>query len=327
MTASNQFTLECFDDGAVLLDAHTGNLFRLNTSATNIWKRSLAGEAVEAISADLVRTYAIASNRAENDVRRALNLPESTDTLNDANGLVYDETPNGYRFSVGGMPSVEITNDALYVLPNTPAADFGICLRAIAPKLVARTGRTVLHAAAVATPGGKVWAFLGDNGAGKTTTAKKFGALEGFKVICEDKLVTRTDEHSVSAPLAGERNINLWIRNCQRQLEADSQLPCSIAPLANCVTGDALSFEKIFLLDANRRSGDQLTTQALTQSEAFCAIFRNAFHGSSSPSEWRRQIRDIAALAKNVQTFAATMPAGLEQLKKAVVRYSETTVS
>ncbi|MEU9466301.1 lasso peptide biosynthesis PqqD family chaperone [Streptomyces avermitilis] len=60
------------DDGAVLLNLHTGRYFQLNTTGTGVLRRLLDGCAPDDIAAELSDRHKIPSERAEHDVRAIL---------------------------------------------------------------------------------------------------------------------------------------------------------------------------------------------------------------------------------------------------------------
>lgn len=331
----SQFLLERFEDGGVLLALESGSLFRLNRTATLVWARTLALHDAEAVAQELAATFEVPADVARRDVAAALSLPAdpcvpaapprgvTTDPE-----LLYETHPGGCRFSMNGVlaMAVDVAAESLCVFPGISPGDYGICLRAIAPKLVARTGPSVLHAAAVRDSRGRVTAFLGVNGAGKTTTARTFAA-NGFELICEDKLVTHAAGDHAEAVLGAETKINQWIGKTREELTAHPDRPCSLRALAQCSVGPSSPLADILLVDSERRAGGAIELHRLPPSEAATEIFQHAFYGASLAQDWRRQLSCLATLARTARVFRATMPDGLPELVVAVRRYKETTAS
>jgi hypothetical protein len=326
---ADRFLLERFEDGGALLELDSGLLFRLNRSAAEIWGLAMDSRDTESIAPQLSATFGISPETARADVATALSLPRNQVLPPRSTELTYEAQVGGYLFSLNGVPALEIDDckSSLRVRPGISATDYGVCLRAVAPKLVARTGPLVLHAAAVLGSDGNVMAFVGVNGAGKTTTARTFAA-NGFELICEDKLVTWVTEKSMAAAIDGERKINQWIRVTRQSLDVHPERACDTTVLASCSEGPSRPVQSVFLLDSGRRAaGDSIQLRALPQSEAASELFQHAFYGSGLAQDWRTQLECVATLARTARVFVATMPEGLEALERAVRDYTETTAS
>lgn len=323
MIERTTYALERFADGAVLLDLGSGLLFRLNPTASEIWENALGqGMAPSAIASELARCHGISAEQASADVAAALLIPDHDPLAADPTELTYEPQETGFLLSRYGQPAfvIDTASETIQALPSTAPADYGICLRAMAPKLVARGGSLVLHASAVATPDGKLWAFLGANGAGKTTTARKF-AQNGFRLISEDKLVTRVREGRLAAFLEGEPRINDWIGRTRRSLELGRDHPTGFGEMAGWMTGPHLPVERAFLLDSARRSGRSLCVCELGPAAAASDVFPHAFYGSALSADWRRQLSSVAVLARTARVFTATVPEGVDLLDAAIQAY------
>jgi energy-coupling factor transporter ATP-binding protein EcfA2 len=315
------YVFERFVDGSVLLDLRSGMLFRLNSTATEIWELALSkGMAPSAIASDLARSHGISAEQASADVAAALLIPERDPLPADPTELTYEPQETGFLLSRHGQPAfaIDTASETIQALPSTPPADYGMFLRSMAPKLVARGGSLVLHASAVATPEGNLWAFLGTNGAGKTTTARTF-ARNGFRLISEDKLVTRVRGGKLTADLEGEPRISDWIRRTRRSLELVQDRRAGFAEIAGWIEGPYLPIERAFLVDSQRRSGWSL--DELGPSSAASEVFPHAFYGSALAADWRRQLSSVAVLARTAQVFTATVPDGINVLDTAIQAY------
>ena len=329
MTPAERFALETFPDGAVLLDLASGLLYQLNLAAAFAWRERLAGVDGDNLVRAFASRFGIDETRAWADVQRALDLPvEGLSEPADAQ-FWYEPVPAGYRWSFRGTPVMEIAADGqrLRALEGLAPADVFTCLAAIAPKLVALAGATVLHASAVLRPGGSVMAFLGESGAGKTTTAHAF-AKHGWPLISEDKLILHARDGRIVAEVEGEKKLAARMRALRLQIESTRStdwLPLGLgADLA--ANGTAIA-GPIILLDSTRRSGHEIALNPVAEAPAAAAIFRTSFYGSASSEAWRRHLQTAAALARAAQTFTATMPAGIEPLEAAARAYTESTQS
>jgi hypothetical protein len=317
------YVFERFVDGSVLLDLGSGLLFRLNSTATEIWELALSkGMAPSAIASDLARSHGISAEQASADVAAALAIPEHDPLPAESTELTFEPGQTGFLLSRYGQPAfvIDTASETIQALPSTPPDDYGMFLRSMAPKLVARGGSLVLHASAVATPGGNLWAFLGTNGAGKTTTARTF-ARNGFRLISEDKLVTRVRGGKLTADLEGEPRINDWIRRTRRSLELVQDRRAGFAEMAGWIEGPYLPIERAFLVDSQRRSGWSLDVHELGPSSAASEVFPHAFYGSALAADWRRQLSSVAVLARTARVFTATVPEGVDLLDAAIQAY------
>jgi hypothetical protein len=82
-----------------------------------------------------------------------------------------------------------------------------LCLDQVLPLLVSHRGGLVLHASAVAVPGGAI-AFLGEAGAGKSTLAASFWAA-GHPVVADDALLVAQEGDQVVGE-AAYAGLRLW---------------------------------------------------------------------------------------------------------------------
>lgn len=324
-----RFVLETLSDGGLLLDLESGILFNLNRTAAFIWEQAIAGrQPVEIVSA-MMGMFAVAPAIARADVEAALKLPQTEASPRPSSEFRYDAIDDGYRLSADGIPVLEISESrrALRALHGFNPAEIGPYLRALAPKLVALLGASVLHASAVARPDGGVVAFLGTSGAGKTTTARAF-ARAGWRLVCEDKLVLRPDGERLVSVIGGEARVVAWIAEArQRLVKPDSQDWCDASPLAEVLPGATQPVVGVILLGKERRNGTDIDASLLGSAQAAGEIFHHGFYGSPAAAEWRRQVRAAATIARTAQVFQATMPDGLDLLEQAARRYTEMTAS
>jgi hypothetical protein len=323
-----KFALERFADGGLLLNLETGALYHLNVTAAEIWSDAMQSLPDQAIAERLSERYGIPFEVAQRDVAIARMPLAPAHAPLAATELVYQPDPDGYVLSFRGSRVVayDTTGDRLRLLEAAVPDEHGIFLRALAPKIVAASGASVLHAAAVASPTGEVLAFLGVNGVGKTTTARTFAA-NGYDTICEDKLVWRAAGSGAEAILEGEPSINRWIRATAAGWANDRESLADTRSLAAAAQGNALPIRDVFLLQDKRAAGTVLEFGRLEPSVAALEILRNGFYGSMLPEDWRVQLEAISQLSRVACVYQVGMPEGLGALGVGVRTYIETTAS
>jgi hypothetical protein len=299
--------------GAILLDTSSGAVLELNESAAFVWERKLSGEPLGVIVDALAARYALPLGAARRDVEQVLEPPGEGPAENPGEAH-YESTPEGYAFS--------FRDELAFVLEPTgrrlkAAADIGEkmaapLLRAVAPKLLALQGETVLHASAVSV-GGKVIAFTGASGAGKTTTARALSAAGGA-IVSEDLLWVGTEGTEVMVAENGERVIGAWVAEAERQLRASGEVECGGFG-ASLRRGPLLPLSEIGFLDVRRRAGESYLGKALRPWETAGLVFRNSFHGSADPQAWIRGLERAAKIGTASSGVELRLPDGLGRLE------------
>src|SRR5262245_26165814 len=94
-------------------------------------------------------------------------------------------------------------------------------LAQVIPLALSRQGRLVLHASAVATPGGAI-AFMGAAGAGKSTLGASF-VRAAFPLLADDGLLL-TEDRNILAAVPSYPEIRLWPDACAALAPADQPI-------------------------------------------------------------------------------------------------------
>jgi hypothetical protein len=301
--------------GALMLDLASGAIVELNESGKTIWQLALAGESEAKIASTLAARHALDPDTAARHVREALGA--SFDGFPDAppSDFHYERRGNEYVFTFRGEDVflVDEKGDELALIAAPASVSLAYLLQAIAPKLIALRGQSVLHASAVSLRG-QVVAFAGLSGAGKTSTARAF-ARSGLPLICEDKLIIRTDAAGTVVAPSGEKAVAAWVAATARELAAAKHATC--ADLDRAVEGETMPLAEIGFLDASRRTSGAYAARALSETETAAAAFRNAFYGSDANADWVRHLRTAAHIGRTTHGFALSLPDGLDRLDEA----------
>jgi hypothetical protein len=299
--------------GAILLDTSSGAVLELNESAAFVWERKLSGEPVGDIVDALAARYALPLGAARHDVERVLEPPREGSAENPGEAH-YERTPEGYAFSFRDELAFlldstgQMLRAAIEISENVAAP----LLRAVAPKILALQGETVLHASAVSL-GGKVIAFTGASGAGKTTTARALSAAGGA-IVSEDLLWVETDGSRVMVSESGERTIGAWVAETARRLRAGGEIDCRGFG-ASLRRGALLPLAEIGFLDVRRRVGEGYLGRALRPWETAGLVFRNSFHGSAESQAWIRGLERAAKIGTASSGVELRLPDGLGRLE------------
>jgi Coenzyme PQQ synthesis protein D (PqqD) len=323
MTAmADRYALVELGPDSLLLDLVSGNLFQLNESATMVWASSLSGASPSTVAGTLALRYDISLSRAHEDVEHALTLDPDTATIDEPDGTyAYQRCATGYLFSRSGVPLLEVDEQGRFVRPAGTHAmeqDPIGALQAVTPKLLALRGHLVLHASAVLIDQ-SVIALAGRSGAGKTTTARALSS-SGVQLISEDKLLFRSDGDRVEAFVGGEQRIMEWVAAAVPQLSAGNPVACEA--LDDAAAGESRPLRAICFLDAARRMGASIAAVMLGRAESTRAFFRNTFHGSDRPADWRHHLEAAANATRRLSAQALTVPTGIQALQAAARRAS-----
>jgi len=302
--------------GGLLLEFNSGALMELNESAAFVWRQKLANRPEAAILSEFAVRYGLDPSTARDHVVAALELETSLAGRVESD-FKYERCATGYRFAFLGQPVFEIDpagNEVrLVTTPDRIAGKLRYLLRALAPKILALRGFTVIHASAVDL-GGTLLAFSGLSGAGKTTTAKAFAAA-GARLVCEDQLMLVPAGSEVLVPLGVEDDIAAWVGKSESSLGALGVANCQ--DLDQSGNGARVPIREIGFLHSNRRVGRDYHATRLSPASTAGGIFKNTFYGSDTREGWIRHLDVAARIAAFVHGFVLVLPAGLELLQEA----------
>ena len=103
----DEFVLEQFADGGLLMNLETGNLSHLNPSAVEIWSMAIASVPESEIARRLASIHGIAAGRAVRDVDQALRaLTPASEPIRPPTDLTYEASGSGYVLSFQGSRAV-----------------------------------------------------------------------------------------------------------------------------------------------------------------------------------------------------------------------------
>ncbi len=302
--------------GGLLLNLASGGLFELNETATFIWRRVLSARSLATVSAELALRYDLDVATAALHVNEALR-PLTETIAAPATDFRYSRDMDGYIFAFRGEPIFSIASSQaeldLVSATELPKTDICYLLRALAPKLLALSGESVLHASAIEIEG-RIVAFCGLSGAGKTTTARAFSQT-GAKLISEDQLLISAQGDEIVVTTNGEKSLAAWVARTADELVLNRR--ARFEDLSSIANGAFVPLTEIGFLDRTRRSRGPYTAKALTSLATSGAVFRNTFYGSDADSDWTRQLEFAANVGRRVLGFDLNLPDDLLRLAEA----------
>ncbi len=256
--------------------------------------------------------YSLRPEQAHADVQLTLH-PVVAESKPATSEFRYEPDKDGYTFYYQGVPALHACADGsvLKRLPSRgiPNAILPSLVRAIAPKLLALRGETVLHASAVRLESSAV-AFSGVSGSGKTTTARAWAS--GGTLVCEDQMLLRIHADSVLVATEAEQIVGHWVRSAAAQLISDDEVRCD-------GLAEVKSSELVPLLEIGFINGDEDRTVdyhavPLPRWRTAGLTFRNAFYGADRSSEWPIRLEIAASIGRLVTGFQIRLPQGLDRL-------------
>jgi hypothetical protein len=315
MKLGDRYALVEIRTGALMLDLVSGAIVELNESGKAIWQRALDGASEAKIAADLAARHALDLDTAARHVREALGAPFDGFPEAPPSDFHYERRGNQYVFTFRGDDAflVDEGGQTVTLIAAPTSVSLSYLLHAIAPKVIALRGQSVLHASAVAL-GGRIFAFAGLSGAGKTSTARAF-ARSGLPLVSEDKLIIRTGETGTLVAASGEKTVAEWVAATARTLASAKRATC--ADLDRAIDGETMPLAEIGFLDVRRRTRGSFAARALSETETAAAAFRNAFYGSDANADWIRHLRTAASIGRTVSGFDLSLPDGIDRLDEA----------
>lgn len=252
--------------------------------------------------------------------------------------------PDGYllRFHRFGDFAIDLFRRSIVCAPRktTPRATVRhLLLDQVIPLVMSRDARLVLHASAVATPGGAI-AFVGRAGSGKSTLAAALAAT-GFPLLADDCLVVEPSSRGfVARPFyPGAR---LWPDSARAvgtsaagwRSVAHYSRKRRIAPPLLGYREQSAGLIRVFVLDGpprRRDRRDHVTVTRLRQREALLAVLECSFHlDSADPDTIRRRFELQGNLVHATPVYRLSYPwrlADLGETRDALVRRLEACES
>jgi hypothetical protein len=312
-TRAKRFMLASIGREGVVLDARSGELYRVGAAAVVVFRALVRGADVAGAAAALVRAFAVTHARAERDVRAILaSMPDRRRAMASTRRAPQfrSSARGGFELELDGMNVAWLDERGRSVERGAGAtrgasgAGGSHVLRLLAPHVLALGGHRVLHASAVLHRD-EVVAFVAPSGTGKTTLARLL-ADRGVPAISEDLLVLRDARDAI---VDGERALRMWSRSRARTVSTELAV--------GSVDGPAKPLRSVLILE--RRKGQRgIALEALRGADAIAALFANAFVEVPSPRVWRQALGMCRALAARGIVYRACVPDGLGPLERAL---------
>jgi len=327
MSMNEQFALELFDNGGVVLNLETGAYFALDQTAARAFRAILStrslDDATSLISDELKFSSTIAS-RTINEVIRTICQAHPRNLGRE--DLVYERKSPGYVLRDGPVVVVEVDDRGENIrFVQSHRFRLGDYIRSVTPKLLALQGATVLHASAVSIAN-RVLAFSGASGSGKTTTANAIASCNGA-IISEDLLFLTIVGDSVHLIPSGEPLVRRWQGEIERRLNESPSQGASCLELMEIVSQATVGLSEIGFLAVDRRTGDHFLRERLSGPSAVGLLMDNIFLGGDDPARWREHLRRARRLAEAIPTVRLTAPLGLSSLATAASFYNTISAS
>ncbi len=322
---AHRFALRQFPDASLLVDFRSGMVYRLNPLAVQICEARGQGCSAPKIAHDLAQSFGIDERRAKRHVTKLLAeldqrppraSPKPLSFGRDAAGFVLRWHGHSVLHIGGAGRSIRLLGDLRLL-----RLDVAACLRWATPHLLALHHQPVLHASAVRCTGG-VRAISGASGAGKTTLARLL-ARHGASRIAEDLVAIRVRAGVPVVAADFETRLRSWVEDRSRQLAALRLMKVSARELREMVGGPAEPLVGVWFLDCTRRSGERLTAQHTTASEAAVLLLENGFAELGVRYAWAELLEVAAVAAQSVPVARVRVPHGLKALGKAVRAYKQ----
>jgi hypothetical protein len=254
------------------------------------------------------------------------NGPRLTDELG---GPRVSRMNGGYLLLFPESAAFTVSGDGRKVIGWCPAGANGetfrhLLLDQVLPRVLAHSGRLVLHASAVRLDDRCV-AFLADSGGGKSTLAARLHA-DGMALLADDGLVVRHDQKSVRV-VPTYRSLRLWPDSVDSVfverpatsamahytskrrvlLEPTCERDASPLPLAGLYVLRSLSGNEDALVNIAR----------LSQRDACIAIIANAFQlDATDLQRAAHTLAQAADVAKIVPAFRLSFPRDFTRLSE-----------
>lgn len=226
----------------------------------------------------------------------------------------------GYRVSLPGLECLVSPDGraiAVEPAPDLPESTLvHLLLHQVLPLAVSRTGRLILHACAVETPGGTL-AFLGESGAGKSTLAATF-CRRGFPLVADDALAVDLSGADIAAwPTAD--GLRLWD-------DMSEAAPAGIAEPSNAagkrrapavLATDRSPLARVYLLATS--ADDRAAVTHVSAAEARIEMLSHLFRLDVTDRDESRRLFDaVHRVALRVPARRVAYPDGVEFLDAAV---------
>lgn len=250
----------------------------------------------------------------------------------------FHRTPGGFLIRFPGLADFEIARDGHSAVcrpcPSlTDATREHLFLNQVHPLMLARQGRLVFHASAVAAGPGAV-AFVAASGRGKSTLATAF-AVAGARHLTDDGLaIMRLGDVHLACP--GHPSIRLW--NDSRAAVLDGEVtaadPVSYTSKVRLLSAAGLTHavEPCRLAAAfflGNGGAEAVSLRPLSGGEAVAAWVAHAFILDTEDSEaLDRHFEEVAPLAERVPCYHLDYPRrydALAQVRAAILDAGQTT--
>ena len=161
--------------------------------------------------------------------------------------------------------------------------------------LLGRIGRTLIHAAAFATPDGRSWLIVGDGGSGKSTTCIGL-ARDGNQLLSDDQVVLSTVHHGVTVegwvrPLHLDEGWEAGVPTGRRRTVEPSDLGLALSQRVGNVVGT---------LHTAVAAEQPTSVVPISAAKAFAGLVRQA--------PWLLVDRDVAESIVALLSEAARLP-------------------
>jgi hypothetical protein len=325
----SRFALATFDDGGVVVDVVSGSYSRLNRSAAmmlNALERAGSADAAAADVAARLHITPAAAAQSLRDLLAALDQPGVRTPPTEP--LIYRHAGDqGYELwhrerrilhvdPSGRRVSLVCPLDALPLSVFDYVSD-------VAPRLMFLQGIPVLHGSSC-RHGDHLLGLCGKSRAGKTTTARMFDK-HGWPIVSEDLMILTLDRNAPAVFLKAEEKVRDWFGDASRRF-ASGATSVDTTPLARAAAGPTLPLKTLWFLDAQRRN-TSFRLEPMLKPEGLALLLTHAFLGAAGSEAWRGHLANLFSIVSAASVYEAHLPDGLDNLARAVERYTTNSAS
>lgn len=295
----------------VVLDRDSGAYFRVNATAARI----CAALAVDATTEEVAARAGVPPADVDMVMARVAEVVQRTREPTPVRFERGDELTMWYA----GEPVLALDRGGRRVRAVPGARALGHALWCAVPHLLALLGVPPWHASAVVR-GGRVTAFTGGTGAGKTTAARAFGAA-GADVIADDLVVIASDG---GVTLDAERRLRAWAGARAARL---SEAWLDTADLIDAIDGPTVPLGRLYALDGRRTGDGGFCSAELSRADGLVVLLDNAFAETEVAAAWDAVWQRAHSLAVGVPVHRLRVPNGVDALRAAASRYSDSVIA
>ena len=334
-SARQDFAVETFPEGGVLLHLPSGEFFQLEARAAAVWSAVRGEASAEATVAQTAAALRLSAAEARGVLDSVLAQARSLHVGRPVIPPAFwdDEQILSLRDGPRTLMSLDKRASTLTVadgLREGSDQELAAALRVFVPKIFGQWFPLAMHASAV-NVGDRTIMFCGESGAGKTTTAHMLAEeLTGSQLLSEDMVAFRDEIGTLMMVDGVEAVVRAWMSDATAALVERRESRCDVAGLRVALEGETARrpIHKAIFLRAERRRGPVWSFEPVSPAVAIGRLLLYSFLPSPGTIALRSHLRACHTLAGQIHAAdAAAVPDGLAALRRASRAQSLTIAS